>query len=91
MNKKSINGKFGVWLANLEIDAIRRSLKWYDNCSVHFKDDSKINKVDYLSIKEFQFLGELSSVQNENFTDVLYGNYYNDVSFEGSVFDAIMN
>ena len=41
MNKKSINGKFGVWLSNLEIDAIRRSLKWYDNCSVHFKDDSK--------------------------------------------------
>ena len=41
MNKKSINGKFGVWLSNLEIDAIRRSLKWYDNCSIHFKDDSK--------------------------------------------------
>ena len=41
MNKKSINGKFGVWLSNLEIDAIRKSLKWYNNCSVHFKDDSK--------------------------------------------------
>lgn len=41
MNKKSINGKFGVWLSNLEIDAIKRSLRWYDNCSMHFKDDSK--------------------------------------------------
>jgi hypothetical protein len=41
VNKKSINGKFGVWLSNLEIDAIKRSLRWYDNCSMHFKDDSK--------------------------------------------------
>jgi hypothetical protein len=41
MDKKSINGKFGIWLSNLEIDAIRRALKWYDNCAISFKDDSK--------------------------------------------------
>ena len=36
MDKKSINGKFGVWFSNLEIDAIRRALRWYDNCATHF-------------------------------------------------------
>ena len=41
MDKKSINGKFGIWLSNLEVDAIRRSLRWYDNCAINFKDNSK--------------------------------------------------
>ena len=41
MDKKSINGKFGVWFSNLEIDAIKRSLRWYENCATNFKDDSK--------------------------------------------------
>ena len=72
MDKKSINGKFGVWFSNLEIDAIKRSLRWYENCATNFKDDSKTAIVRLLidDLNKIQSNGPQVEQQSDDYGDI---------------------
>tara|TARA_R100001463_G_scaffold86570_3_gene141425 strand:+ start:464 stop:724 length:261 start_codon:yes stop_codon:yes gene_type:complete len=75
MTNKEVNGKFGIWLSNLELNAIQKALRWYDNCAINFKDDSKTAIMRLLidDLHKIQSNGPQIKRQSEN-CKVVYEN-----------------